>query len=134
MVPGSASRECPSARQMPASSIVSSPRALALEALSGIPMVAPGDDLAAVIAEAAARTRVELRDGDVLVVAQKIVSKAENRIVRLGDVAPSPQALTLAQETGKDARVVELILRESTRVLRARPGLIIVVHRLGIVL
>jgi len=105
-----------------------------LEALKGIPLIAPGDDLAAAIQAAAVRSGLQFRDSDVLVVAQKIVSKAENRIVRLCDVTPSPRALKLATETGKDSRVVELILRESTEVLRARPGLIIVVHRLGIVL
>ena len=114
-------------------SIVSS-CGLVLEALKGIPLIAPGDDLADIIVAAAMRVGLQLRDGDVLVVAQKIVSKAENRIVRLCNVTPSPRALELAAETGKDSRIAELILRESTEVLRVRPGLIIVVHRLGIVL
>jgi coenzyme F420-0:L-glutamate ligase/coenzyme F420-1:gamma-L-glutamate ligase len=107
---------------------------LALTALQGIPTVAAGDDLAALIAAAAKRTGLVLRDGDILVVAQKIVSKAEGRAVRLRDVAPSAQAAELARQSAKDPRVVELILREATAVLRCRPGVIIVAHRLGFVL
>ncbi len=90
-------------------------------------MVQAGDDLAALLLGAG----VPLRADDVMVVAQKIVSKAEGREVRLADVTPGARALELAAETGKDARVVELILAESTRVVRARPNLIIVQHRLG---
>ncbi len=104
-----------------------------MRALAGIPMVRTGDDLAAVIA-AAARDGGGMRDGDILVVAQKIVSKAEGRLVDLGTVAPSPHALDLAAESGKDPRIVELILSESREVLRCRPGLIVVLHRLGLVL
>jgi len=102
-------------------------------ALTGIPLVQPGDDLAEMIV-AAARDGGGLRDGDIVVVAQKIVSKSENRYVELAAVVPSPRALALAEATGKDARIVELILRESGEVLRTRPGLIVVAHRLGFVL
>jgi coenzyme F420-0:L-glutamate ligase/coenzyme F420-1:gamma-L-glutamate ligase len=76
---------------------------------------------------------IELAAGDVLVVAQKIVSKAEGRLVRLADVTPSTAAVALAAETEKDPRLVELILRESTEVLRKKPGVLIVRNRLGIV-
>jgi coenzyme F420-0:L-glutamate ligase/coenzyme F420-1:gamma-L-glutamate ligase len=76
----------------------------------------------------------ELRDGDVLVVAQKIVSKAEGRQVDLGTVAPSARACELAATADKDPRLVELILRESQAVLRCQPGTIIVRHRLGLVM
>lgn len=107
---------------------------LSLTALAGIPTVGAGDDLAALIEAAAARSGVELRHGDALVVAQKIVSKAEGRRVRLADVAPSPRAHELARTVDKDPRLVELILGESQQVLRARPGVIIVLHRLGFVL
>lgn len=100
---------------------------LELIALPDLPMVQAGDDLAALLLGAG----VPLRADDVMVVAQKIVSKAEGREVRLADVTPGARALELAAETGKDARVVELILAESTRVVRARPNLIIVQHRLG---
>ena len=90
-------------------------------------MVQAGDDLGALLLASS----VVPRPDDVLVVAQKIVSKAEGREVQLSAVTPSPRAEQLAQETGKDARIVELILLESARVVRARPNLIIVQHRLG---
>lgn len=108
--------------------------ALTLTALRGVPTIGEGADLAAVIGAAAERTEVALRDGDVLVLAQKIVSKAEGRRVRLASVTPSPRARELARAVDKDPRLVELILAESEEVLRARPGVIIVVHRLGFVL
>jgi coenzyme F420-0:L-glutamate ligase / coenzyme F420-1:gamma-L-glutamate ligase len=107
---------------------------LSLTALSGLPTIAAGADLAVLIAEAASRSGIALQNGDVLVVAQKIVSKAEGRRIRLADVTPSPRALALAPEVDKDPRLVELILQESREVLRARPGVIVVVHRLGFVL
>lgn len=106
---------------------------LQLFALPGIPLVEPGDDLAKVVLEGCARIDLAPADGDVLIVAQKIVSKAEGRYVRLTDVEPSPAALELAAATGKDARVAELILRESREVVRQRPGVVVVEHRLGYV-
>jgi coenzyme F420-0:L-glutamate ligase / coenzyme F420-1:gamma-L-glutamate ligase len=106
--------------------------ALELVALSGIPMVREGDDLAALIVVALERT--ELRNGDVMVVAQKIVSKAEGRTVDLATITPSPDAEKLGAEVGKDPRLVEVILSESTHVVRSRPNLIIVQHRLGFVM
>jgi coenzyme F420-0:L-glutamate ligase/coenzyme F420-1:gamma-L-glutamate ligase len=111
-----------------------SPAQLMLTALDGIPTVRPGADLARLIVEAAAGARLELRDGDILVFAQKIVSKAEGRFARLSEIAPSARARELAREANKDPRVVELILRESHDVLRCRPGVIIVAHRLGFVM
>jgi coenzyme F420-0:L-glutamate ligase/coenzyme F420-1:gamma-L-glutamate ligase len=99
--------------------------------LSGIGDVAPGDDLAALIAAALDRP---VREWDVIVVAQKIVSKAEGRLVRLADVSPSARAIDLAAITQKDARMVELVLSESTDVLRAAPGVLVVRHRLGLVM
>lgn len=110
------------------------PALLTFTALEGVPTVRRGDNLAALIGEAAERSRIEFRTGDVVVLAQKIVSKAEGRAVRLSEVDPSPRARELAAQSEKDARIVELILRESTEVLRCRPGAIIVVHRLGFVL
>ncbi|TCZ64073.1 coenzyme F420-0:L-glutamate ligase [Roseicella aquatilis] len=108
--------------------------ALTLTALPGLPMVAAGDDLGGILADGLARTGLLPRPGDVLAVAQKVVSKAEGRSVPLAAVAPSPRALALAAETGKDPRLVELILSESLRVVRSRPNLIIVEHRLGFVM
>ncbi len=105
-----------------------------LLALGGIPVVQAGDDLAAIIADALEREGVRLQGGDLLVVAQKIVSKAEDRFVALATVRPSVRATEIAGETGKDPRLVEVILSESKRVVRTRRDLIIVEHRLGIVL
>lgn len=107
---------------------------LTLTALDGVPTVGPGVDLAEMIRASAARSGVVLADGDILVIAQKIVSKAEGRFVNLREVEPSARARELATKTDKDPRVVELILRESTEVVRWRPGAIIVAHRLGFVM
>jgi coenzyme F420-0:L-glutamate ligase/coenzyme F420-1:gamma-L-glutamate ligase len=110
------------------------PHSLVLTAVPGIPMIAAGDDLAAIIVKALRDADLALAAGDVLVLAQKIVSKVEGRSVDLATVTPSPRAVMLAKETGKDACVVELILAESTEVLRHRPGVLIVAHKLGLVL
>lgn len=101
--------------------------------LTTLPMIEVGDDLAAVIARALAETDLVLAAEDLLVVAQKIVSKSEGRQVALSEVVPSEKALVLAAETAKDPRLVELILSESVAVIRSRPGLLIVEHRLGFV-
>ena len=106
------------------------PQRLELLAVPGLPMVQPGDDLAALIADRAP----PLRDRDVLVIAQKIVSKAEGRSVDLATITPSARAVELAAEVGKDPRLVEVILSESTRVVRSRPNLLIMQHRLGFVM
>jgi coenzyme F420-0:L-glutamate ligase / coenzyme F420-1:gamma-L-glutamate ligase len=103
-------------------------------ALPGLPLVRPGDDLAALIRDALARAGLTLAVGDVLVVAQKIVSKAEGRLVRLDTIRPSAQARRLAARAGKDPRLVEIILSESRAVLRVRDNLIITRHRLGLVM
>ncbi|MCC7483990.1 MAG: coenzyme F420-0:L-glutamate ligase [Burkholderiales bacterium] len=109
-------------------------RELTLTALPGMPEVEPGADLAGLLLDAVARAGRSLVDGDVLVIAQKIVSKAEGRLVPLADVAPSPRAQALAREADKDPRLVELMLRESREVLRVKPGVLIVEHRLGLVM
>lgn len=102
-------------------------------AVPGIPMVKPGDDLAALILQALKANDLSLEDGDVVCIAQKIVSKAENQLVLLDSVEPSARAQTLAAQTDKDPRLVELILQESDEILRHKPGVLIVRHRLGIV-
>lgn len=106
---------------------------LVLTPLPGLPLVGPGDRLDELVLEAIERAGIFLADGDILVLAQKIVSKAEGRMVNLARVVPSPRAVGLAGQIDKDPRLVELILRESQEVLRTRPGAIIVVHRLGFV-
>ncbi|MCY4589552.1 MAG: coenzyme F420-0:L-glutamate ligase [Alphaproteobacteria bacterium] len=106
--------------------------ALSLHALPGIPEVVPGDDIAELIV--AALGRFEVRDHDILVVAQKIVSKAEGRLVALGAVRPGPEALALAPKVDKDPRLVELILRESNAVVRHCPGVLVVEQKLGLVM
>ncbi|MBA6412552.1 coenzyme F420-0:L-glutamate ligase [Parahaliea sp. F7430] len=107
---------------------------LQLFALQGFPLVEPGDDLAALIGDCLRANQLELQPGDVLIVAQKVVSKAEGRYVRLADVEPSERAQLLAEQADKDPRQMECILRESREVLRVRPGVIIVEHRLGFVM
>jgi coenzyme F420-0:L-glutamate ligase/coenzyme F420-1:gamma-L-glutamate ligase len=107
--------------------------ALTITPLQDIPLVQPDDDLAGMILRALEPSALQLEDGDILVLAQKIVSKAENRLVDLRTVEPSPAALELAAKTDKDPRLAELILRESNAILRTRPGSVIVEHRLGFV-
>jgi coenzyme F420-0:L-glutamate ligase/coenzyme F420-1:gamma-L-glutamate ligase len=106
---------------------------LTLTPLEDIPLIRHGDDLADILIEALRTTAIQLQDGDILVLAQKIVSKAEGRMVDLGTVTPSEKALKLAEQSQKDPRVVELILQESNEILRMRPGAIITEHRLGFV-
>jgi coenzyme F420-0:L-glutamate ligase/coenzyme F420-1:gamma-L-glutamate ligase len=103
-------------------------------ALKGLPLIRPGDDLVELIASAFKRDGAAPRPGDVLVVAQKILSKAEGRVVDLATVEPSAKARTLAAEVDKDPRLVEVILSESVRVVRARRGVMIVEHRLGFIM
>jgi coenzyme F420-0:L-glutamate ligase/coenzyme F420-1:gamma-L-glutamate ligase len=109
-------------------------RAASLElfAPSGLPMVQKGDDIAAMIGDAL--RGYAPRDDDVVVVAQKIVSKAEGRSVEIASVVPSDRARALAEEIGKDPRLVEIVLGESARVVRSRPNLLIVEHKLGFVM
>ncbi len=106
---------------------------LTLTPLRGIPLINPGDDLATHITEALPFSNVDLQDGDVLAVTQKIVSKAEDRFRNLSQVIPSQEAITIAEKVEKDPRFVELVLEESKSILRMRPGTLIVEHRLGFV-
>jgi coenzyme F420-0:L-glutamate ligase / coenzyme F420-1:gamma-L-glutamate ligase len=107
---------------------------LILTALTGIKLVEPGDDLGAIAVAAFAANGIVPEPGDILVVAQKIVSKAEGRYVDVTTVEPSERAIALAAEVDKDPRFVEVVLSESKRVVRHRPGLLIVEHRLGFVM
>ncbi len=107
---------------------------MTLKPLRGIKLVEPGDDLAAIAVAAFAGNEIVPEPGDVLVVAQKIVSKAEGRYADVTTVEPSERAIALAAEVDKDPRFVEVVLSESKRVVRRRPGLLIVEHRLGFVM
>lgn len=107
--------------------------ALTITQIQGIPMIQPGDSLGAVLAKALQDHSMVLENGDILVLAQKIVSKSENRLVNLSTVEPGPQARQLAQLVEKDPRFIELVLRESNAVLRTRPGTIIVEHHCGFI-
>ena len=107
--------------------------ALTLTPLPGIPLIQVGDDLASIALDAMRLAGLQFETGDVLVLAQKIVSKAEGRLVELGTVTPTKPAKELAEKTRKDPRVVELILHESREIVRTRPGLIVVEHNLGFI-
>src|SRR5712691_9557768 len=104
---------------------------LTITGLRSVPMVQAGDDLAVIALDAYAATGLAPADGDVLVVAQKIVSKAEDRIVDVAAVEPSERAIALAAEVEKDPRLVEVILSESRRIVRHRPNLVIAEHHRG---
>jgi coenzyme F420-0:L-glutamate ligase/coenzyme F420-1:gamma-L-glutamate ligase len=101
--------------------------------IAGIPLIETGDDLPRIIAKALRQNDIRLRQGDVLVVTSKIVSKAEGRWVDLRTVTPDAEAVRVARECGKDPREVAVILGESSGVSRVRQGVLIVRHRLGFV-
>jgi coenzyme F420-0:L-glutamate ligase/coenzyme F420-1:gamma-L-glutamate ligase len=107
---------------------------LSLVAVPGIPMIGEGDDLVAILLDALRAAGIALADGDVVVIAQKLISKAEGRTVALSTVEPTAAAIELAAATEKEPEIVQLILDESSRILRSRPGVIIAEHRLGFVL
>jgi coenzyme F420-0:L-glutamate ligase/coenzyme F420-1:gamma-L-glutamate ligase len=106
---------------------------LVLTPLPNVPMVKSGDNLVAIILDGLKNAGISLQDGDVLVIAQKIVSKAEGRWVNLATVRPSQRAQELGEALEKDPRMVELVLRESNQILRTRVGTMIVEHKLGFV-
>ncbi len=106
---------------------------LTATALEGLPEVSPGDDLATLIGDALQRGQIPLQEGDVLVIAHKIVSKAEGRIRSLGDVHPEQRAIELANRLDKDPRQVQVILDETQQVLRAERGVLICVTHHGFV-
>lgn len=110
------------------------PRMLTVRPLTGLPRVKPGDDLAALLIAALTRNALTPGHQDIVVVAQKIVSKAEGRIFDLATVTPSARAQELAAVTGKDPRLVELVLQDSTEVLRAKKNVMVVAQRLGLVM
>jgi coenzyme F420-0:L-glutamate ligase/coenzyme F420-1:gamma-L-glutamate ligase len=106
---------------------------LTITSLKDIPLIRRDDNLADIVLDSLGKMDIELQENDILVLAQKIVSKAEGRLVNLTTVTPSSKAIELAQKTEKDPRVVELILQESNEIVRTRVGAIIVEHKLGFV-
>lgn len=104
---------------------------MSLYAVPGLPLVVPGDDVAQLIVSRLAATGRRLENGDILVIAQKIVSKAENRLVRLAEVTPDARAEEVAELTRKDPRRVQVVLDDSNEIVRARPGLLIVEQKSG---
>ena len=106
---------------------------IVLTALSDIPSVDPGDDITTIVVTALERTSIVLEPGDVIVITHKIVSKAEDRYVDLEEIIPSEYARCLADEVGKDPRLVEVILSESNEVVRKNKGILVTEHRLGFV-
>lgn len=109
-------------------------RALQILPVPGIPHVHAGDDLARLVCAALDAAGLRLETGDVVALAQKVVSKAEGRLVNLASIVPSDRARTLAREVDKNPALVELVLSEAAEVMRVRPGVLIVRHRLGLVL
>jgi len=101
--------------------------------LKGFPLVKPGDDIAELVLERARRLHIRIADGDVLVIGHKIISKSEGRIVRLREVKPSARAVRIARKCLKDPRLVQLILNESRRVMKVKPGILLVETKHGIV-
>jgi coenzyme F420-0:L-glutamate ligase / coenzyme F420-1:gamma-L-glutamate ligase len=106
---------------------------LSITPLQNIPLIRRDDNLADVILDSLSNSNIQLQANDIIVLAQKIVSKAEGRMVNLAEITPTSQAIDLGAKTEKDPRVVELILQESNEIVRTRPGTIIVEHKLGFV-
>ena len=102
--------------------------------VDGIPLVKPGDNLPEIIIQSANSSKIEWIEGDILVIAQKIISKAEGRLVNLKQIKPSKSAVKLGSVTQKDPRLVELILQESTKVIRYRKGVLVVQNHHGVIL
>ncbi|MFN8481922.1 MAG: coenzyme F420-0:L-glutamate ligase [Anaerolineae bacterium] len=106
---------------------------LTLTAVPNLPVIQPGDDLGALVVASLAEADWPLADGDVVVVAQKVISKVENRLARLDKVQPGEEAQALAGRIGKDPRLVQLVLNEAREVVRTGPGLLIVEQRNGLI-
>ncbi len=113
--------------------MASEKHSLQLWALGGFPLVEPGDDIVAQILQTLESNELTLRNGDVIAIAQKVISKAENCYREFSAVEPTDEAIELAKQVEKDPRLVQLILDESVEVVRTRPGVLIVEHRLGLV-
>ncbi|MEC7865985.1 MAG: coenzyme F420-0:L-glutamate ligase [Pseudomonadota bacterium] len=106
---------------------------LELLAIENIPLIEPGDDLVSILIQTIKEEKIKLRRGDILVIAQKVVSKSENRYVYLNDVTPSSEAIRIAKNSDKDPKLVQLILNESVKVIRQGRGVIVVENKLGFI-
>jgi coenzyme F420-0:L-glutamate ligase / coenzyme F420-1:gamma-L-glutamate ligase len=109
-------------------------RSVTYTGLPFVPMVEPGDDICAIIEAGLDAAQIALQDDDIVVIAQKIISKSEDRYVDLSVVAPTERAQELAGVTGKDPRLIEVILSESSEVLRAKKNVMVVAHKRGYVM
>lgn len=107
------------------------PNPLTIQAVDHVPMIEPGDDLATIILDALAESGLALQNGDILVLAQKIVSKSEGRLIDLRAIEPGERAIEIAETTDKDPRLVEVVLSESRGIIRQAPGVLITEHRNG---
>jgi coenzyme F420-0:L-glutamate ligase / coenzyme F420-1:gamma-L-glutamate ligase len=112
---------------------VNSPFSFTAVALPGIPLVKPGDDLVHLIQQGIRNAETTLQDGDVLVIASKVVSKSEGRYVRIADVTPGEEAVRVAEVTAKDPRIVEMVLSESKGISRMAKNILVTEHRLGFI-
>ncbi|MCD6243527.1 coenzyme F420-0:L-glutamate ligase [Candidatus Bathyarchaeota archaeon] len=109
------------------------PKIVNIIGLENFPLVKAGDDLAKIIVETAAKNNVQIENGDIIVVSQKIVSKAEGRIVKISQINPSEEALKLAEKIQRDPKLIELVLKETRRIIKASPEILIVEDKRGLI-
>lgn len=106
---------------------------VSLTAIPNVPLVQSGDSVGGIVITALQDANVSLKEQDIVVIASKIVSKAEGRVISLSTITPSERAREIATISGKDPRIVELMIQESKAILRVKPGVVVTVHRLGFV-
>ena len=109
------------------------PKIVNIIGLENFPLIKAGDDLAKIIVETAAKNNVQIENGDIIVVSQKIVSKAEGRIVKISQINPSEEALKLAEKVQRDPKLIELVLKETRRIIKASPEILIVEDKRGLI-
>ena len=109
------------------------PKIVNIIGLENFPLVKAGDDLAKIIVETAAKNNVQIENGDIIVISQKIVSKAEGRVVKISQINPSEEALKLAEKVQRDPKLIELVLKETRRIIKASPEILIVEDKRGLI-
>jgi len=109
------------------------PKIVNIIGLENFPLIKAGDDLAKIIVETAAKNNVQIENGDIIVVSQKIVSKAEGRVMKISQINPSEEALKLAEKVQRDPKLIELVLKETRRIIRASPEILIVEDKRGLI-